>query len=207
MSKSEKRREFGERFARAIDAIDAVNSADPNSLVIDGVERPKELAHSQLMTAWIEKLRPDASEALLLAARAHHIKRWTWPRSDYPETRAGYLRWRHDLYDRHSELAGGILRDCGYGDKTIERVSEILHKQSVRTDPEVQAYEDALCLVFIETQFHELASKTERSKMVEIVAKTLKKMSPAAHELALALDWDPGDLAIASEALAKLDAK
>lgn len=158
-----------------------------------------------LMTAWIEELRPDASEALRLAARAHHIKRWAWPRSGYPPTRAGYLRWRQDLHDRHSQLTGEILSTCGYDKATIDRVSEILHKRSMKTDPEVQAYEDALCLVFVQTDFTSLASKTERPKMVEIVAKTFRRMSPGAREIALSLEWDPENLSIAHEALSQLE--
>lgn len=198
-------RVLGERFSAAIEAIDEVNSADPNTITIDGDEQPKELAHSRLMTTWIEKLRPDASEALLLAARAHHIRRWAWPRADYPATRAGYLRWRQELYDRHSQLAREILSACEYDEATIDRVNEILHKRSMKTDPEVQAYEDALCLVFVQTEFTNLASKTERSKMVEIVAKTFQRMSPGAREIALSLEWAPDDLSIAREALSRLN--
>lgn len=157
------------------------------------------------MTTWIEKLQPNASEALLLAARAHHIMRWAWPRSDYPETRAGYLRWRQELFDRHSHLAGEILRGCGYDEAMINRVAEILHKRAMTTDPEVQAYEDALCLVFIQTEFTNLASKMDRPKMVEIVAKTFRRMSPGAIEIALSHKWEPDNLSIAHEALTRLE--
>ena len=40
-----------ERFARAIAAIDAANADDPNTIVVAGLVRPKELAHAELMTA------------------------------------------------------------------------------------------------------------------------------------------------------------
>src|SRR5262245_61258519 len=111
--------------------MDAVNAEDPNVLEVRGALRPKELAHAELMTEWVMRLRPDAPEALLLAARAHHIRRWAWPRTGYPEGRAGYLKWRKDLYDRHAELAADILRTAGYDEATIERVSEIQHKQGL----------------------------------------------------------------------------
>ena len=39
-----------ERFRAAIAAIDGANSADPNTLTINGVSRPKELAHAEMMT-------------------------------------------------------------------------------------------------------------------------------------------------------------
>ena len=73
-----------DRFAAAIAAIDRANAADPNRLVVDGVSRPKEQAHAELMTAWVQRLDPGADEAQLLAARAHHLRRWELPRRTYP---------------------------------------------------------------------------------------------------------------------------
>ena len=62
-----------ERLSRAIAAIDAANADDPNTIVIarpagpggqeQSVARPKELAHAELMTAWVTRLCPDASDA------------------------------------------------------------------------------------------------------------------------------------------------
>ena len=57
--------------------IDAANRADPNTETVGGVEYPKELLYSQRMSAWLERLRPDASEVLRIAARAQHLERWT----------------------------------------------------------------------------------------------------------------------------------
>ena len=84
-----------DRFAAAIAAIDQANADDPNRLVVDGVARPKEQAHAEMMTAWVRRLDPDADEAQLLAARAHHLRRWTLPRTDYPDGRAGLPALAH----------------------------------------------------------------------------------------------------------------
>jgi len=191
-----------DRFDRAIAAIDAANADDPARIVVRGVERPKELAHSELMTEWVQRLRPDADETLLLAARAHHIRRWTVPRTSYPEGRAGYLKWRRDLHGVHAEEVGRILTDVGYDAGTIARVQEIVKKRNLAKDADVQVLEDALCLVFIETQFHDLAAKTEPDKMVDIVRKTLVKMSDDGKRHALAMKLDPADVAIVEQALA-----
>ena len=69
-----------ERLAAALAAIDAANADDPNVIMVDGVERPKELAHAELMTRWVRTLDPQCSEEQMLAARAHHLRRWTIPR-------------------------------------------------------------------------------------------------------------------------------
>ena len=189
------------RFDRAIAAIDAANAEDPNRVVVRGAERPKELAHAELMSEWIAKLRPDAGQALLLAARAHHIRRWTTPRADYPEGRSGYLRWRTGLHKLHADEVGRILAGEGYDDATITRVQDIVRKRDLAHDPDVQALEDALCLVFVETQFHDLAARLDEEKMVEVVRKTLAKMSDRGKAFALAIDLPGPDRDLLERAL------
>jgi hypothetical protein len=190
-----------DRFDRAIAAIDAANAADPERVVVRGEEQPKELAHARLMTEWVSRLRPEADEAELLAARAHHFRRWTRPRTDYPDGRGGYLRWRRDAARQHAEEVGALLAGCGYGDDVIERVQTIVRKQGLGTDPAVQANEDARCLVFLETQ---LASTTEQlgeDHMKEVVRKTAAKMSAEAIALVATLPLTPQERALVESAL------
>ena len=175
------------RFEQAIAAIDAANADDPHTLVWAGEERPKELLHAELMTRWVHRLDPEAGEAQLLAARAHHLRRWALPRDGYPDGRAGYLRWRKDLNRRHQQDVAELLAPLGYDPVEIARVQEIIAKASRDTDPQVQTQEDALCLVFLQTQFTALADRLGDDKTVEVLRRTLAKMSPAAQVDALGL--------------------
>lgn len=169
----------GGRFEAAIAAIDAANADDPHTIEVRGEVRPKELAHAELMTEWVRRLDPDASEAQLLAARAHHLRRWSSPRSGYPDGRAGYLRWRADLKKQHAEEVGGILAAAGYEAETIDAVQRIVRKAGLGSDPAVQVHEDALCLVFLETQLASTADQLGDDHIVEVIRKTAAKMSPA----------------------------
>ena len=190
------------RFQRAITAIDAANAADPSTLIAGGAKGPKELVHGRMLTEWILRMRPDASESLLLAGRAHHIRRWESPRSHYPEGRSGYLRWRTSLYAFHAEAAAEILAREGYEAAVIERVGELIRKRGLGRDPEAQVLEDATCLVFLETQLASFSAKTDREKMIGILRKTWRKMGPAGREAALALPFDPAAQSLIAEALA-----
>jgi hypothetical protein len=178
-----------ERLSRAIAAIDAANAGDPVTISIGGEARPKEQAHAELMTAWVQRLDPAASDAQLLAARAHHLRRWVVPRSDYPDGRAGYLRWRTAQQRRQATEVAGLLTDAGYDGATVAEVQRLIRKEGLRRepDPAVQAHEDALCLVFLETQLDELTDRLGADKTVEVLAKTLVKMSHRGIEAALAL--------------------
>ena len=185
-----------DRLASAIAAIDLANAADPNQLVVGGVSRPKEQAHAELMTAWVRRLDPGADEAQLLAARAHHLRRWELPRQSYPAGRRGYLAWRTELKARHARDVGEILRQCGYGTDTVERVGQIIRKEHLRTDPAVQVHEDALCLTFLETQLSDLGSQLGELKALDVLTKTLAKMSPAGRSEIEHLDLSDDERAL-----------
>jgi hypothetical protein len=191
-----------DRLAAALTAIDAANADDPNVLTVNGVERPKELAHAELMTRWVRTLDPDCSDEQILAARAHHLRRWTIPRASYPDGRSGYLRWRTALKRQHGDEVGTILRDAGYDDESVARVQAIVTKRGLGQDQAVQVHEDALCLVFLQTQLDELASKMGGDKTVDILQKTAKKMSRAGLEAARALRFSPPASALLERALA-----
>jgi hypothetical protein len=177
-----------ERFAAAIAAIDEANSGDPNTIEVDGEVRPKELAHAELMVEEVLRFDPDATEEQLLAARAHHLRRWTVPRASYPEGRSGYLKWRIALRDQHAAEVGEILERVGYDEGAVERVQQIVRKQGLATDPAVQTHEDALCLVFLRTQLAAVADQLGEDKGLDVLAKTMKKMSQRGLEAAAALD-------------------
>jgi hypothetical protein len=186
----------GGRLADAIAAIDAANAEDPHTLEVRGEVRPKEQAHAELMTEWVQRLDPDAADAQLLAARAHHLRRWTLPRDAYPEGRAGYLRWRTALKAQHAEEVAGLLTTAGYDEATVDHVQRIIKKQGLGTDPAVQVHEDALCLVFLETQLAATADRLGDDHIVEVIRKTVAKMSPAglAHVGALPMRDHDRDL-------------
>ena len=183
-----------DRLARALAAIDAANADDPVRITVRGEERPKEVAHAEMVAEWVQRLADEPSDELLLAARAHHLRRWTIPRSSYPTGRAGYLRWRNAQHEQHAIDVARILDDVGYDDASVGRVQDLVRKRGLggdadTRDPEVQVLEDALCLVFLETQLAELAGRLDDDKVVEILQKTARKMSDqglaAAHEVEL----------------------
>jgi hypothetical protein len=186
----------------AITKFDAENALDPNTEIVDGSPRPRELVYAERLTAWVQKLAPEASEPLRLAARCQHICRWKIPRDSYPLTRAGYLRWRSDLKEFHAQTSGRILRDVGYDEATIQKVQDLNRKKNFPNDPDSRHLEDALCLVFLEFQFVLLAGRMEEDKMINAVQKTWKKMTPAAHTAALALPLNARELALVRRALA-----
>lgn len=190
------------RIDEALSAIDRANADDPNMVEISGARRPAEVLYGERMTEMLHQAYPGASESLQLAARAQHLKRWTVPRSAYPDGRQGYLRWRNDLKGRHGELAGEILKGCGYGPETIERVQSLIRKERLKRDPESQALEDVACLVFLKHYFTDFAAKHDDEKLVNILRKTWAKMSPHGRNQALGLELTAKSRRLVEQAIA-----
>jgi hypothetical protein len=191
------------RFKNAVDRFDAANAADPRREKAGGVEYPRELLYAQRLTDWVMRLQPEASEPLRLAARSQHLCRWEVPRESYPAGRAGYLRWRRDLQQLHARKSAEILTEVGYDPETIARVQALNLKRDLGRDPECQVLEDALCLVFLQFQFSELASRTDGATMINALAKTWSKMSEQARAEALILEFGPRERELLERALPK----
>jgi hypothetical protein len=179
-----------ERYARAIALFDAANAEDPRmEQGPDGKDVPYELLYAQRMTDMIDRFAPNASEAARLAVRAQHIQRWKTPRDSYPMDRTGYLQWRTGLYKFHAETAGRLMKEAGYDDATIDQVKMAVGKKGLKVNPDTQLLEDIADLVFIEHYMLGFAGKKaeySEEKWLDIIRKTWQKMSPPAHEFALA---------------------
>ncbi len=176
------------RFEQAIQKFDQVNSEDPNVEVEDGKSFPKEVLYAQRMSACLNEVASDASEALQLAVRCQHIRRWVISRQDFPVGVQGYNKWRNSLKKYHADLAGEILAELNYPPDIIERVQFLVQKRQLKIDSEVQLLEDVICLVFLRYYFLSFAQQHPEEKVIDIVQKTWKKMTPQGHALASQLE-------------------
>lgn len=181
-------------YDAACAAIDRANDEDPKKY---------EALYGRRMVEWAQRLAPQASEVLLLAVRAQHIRRWTVPRSSYPMDRVGYLKWREGLKTFHADTLAAIMIEAGYDERAVEKARSLIVRKNRAADAEGQTLEDAACLVFLQFEFAEFAAKTEPDKMVDILRKSWGKMSPAARTQALALPLGPAERGLVQRALEK----
>lgn len=190
-----------ESYAHARMLIDAAHAADPK-LAPDG--RPAELVYADRMEAWV--VRAAAADPLLrLAARCQHLERWSVPRVNFPDGKAGYLTWRKSLYKKQAARARELLIQAGVAASEADEAATWVSKTGLKANPGTQALEDAACLVFLENEIEAFAAQHAdypREKFVDIIRKTWKKMSPRGQELAKNLALPPAIGALVAEAIA-----
>lgn len=166
-------------------AIDAAHAADPERR--DG--RPAELVYADAIEGWVRRLASSPSDALILAARAQHLERWTLPRSAYPMDRVGYHAWRTEQYRRQGARARELCAAAGIAPADADRIERLVAKRLLK-DPEGQVLEDAACLVFLESEVAGFAADHPdytAGKYVDILVRTMRKMSAPGRAQALAL--------------------
>ncbi len=190
-----------DKFQKAIELFDAYNQRDPNLIFHEGTRVAQEYFHATKRTEWVKRLESNPSEALLLAAHGQHIGRWAIARSSYPSGRLGYLKWRSDLGKYHAMIVSEILTQVGYEAAEIENVTQIVLKQKIKQNKEVQTIEDALCLLFLQYQYDELIEKHSEEKIISILRKTWAKMSPNGRDYAVRLSLSPKGRGLLEKAL------
>ena len=180
--------QMDKQFSEAIKKIDAANMEDPRSEIVNGRPQPRELLFAQRVYRWVEQLVGEPSEELLLAARAHTLRRWRIPRDRYPMTTVGYHQWRNALAQFHADEAESILRAAGYPVDKIQKVRDFITKENWPEDKEACVLEDADCLVFLDTKLPDYLDAWEESKTLRILRRTLRKMTPEGRTQAFQLE-------------------
>ncbi|MCF6199487.1 MAG: DUF4202 domain-containing protein [Hyphomicrobiaceae bacterium] len=180
-----------ERYLAVIGKIDAANAKDPRRVEMNGEEMAFETVYTQNMMEVLQRLYPDAGELLHIAARAQHIERWSIPRDKYPTGREGYNKWRFELRALHARLVGEFMSEEGYAAEDIELIGQYLQKKKLKKEADSQALENVVDVVFLEFYWDDFAKKYsdyDDDKMIDIIGKTLRKMSSHGHAAALELD-------------------
>jgi Domain of unknown function (DUF4202) len=192
------------RLAATLAAIDAANAEDPRRVETKDGETGFEELYAKRMSDALARVYPEASELLQLAVRAQHLRRWEIPRAEFPDGRHGYNDWRKTCRAHHAERAGAIMRGLGWSEEDAARVGALIRKEKLKKDPESQALENIAALVFLEHYFDDFLAKYqnyEDEKIVDILGKTLCKMSPRGHAAALALSLAPRAKTLVAKAL------
>ena len=166
-----------QQYKTAIELIDKVHNQDPNSEIINGIEVKAELLYSNRMLAVLEKVAPDASLELKLAAKCQHISRWSIPRATFSMDKKGYYQWRAAIMEHQLSVTTSVLKQAEINDQRIEIIVDALKNKADKTNLNASIIEDTACLTFIKWYLVPFAGQFDVVKAKIILQKTAGKMS------------------------------
>lgn len=166
-----------QQYKTAIELIDKVHNQDPNTETIDGMEVKAELLYSNRMLSVLEKVAPDASLELKLAAKCQHISRWSIPRATFSMDKKGYYQWRAAIMEHQLSVTTSVLKQAEINDQSIEIIVDALKNKADKSNINASIIEDTACLTFIKWYLVPFAGQFDAAKAKIILQKTAGKMS------------------------------
>ena len=165
------------QYIKAVELINSVHNQDPNSETIDGVDIKAELLYSQRMLAILQKVQPNASLELQMAAQCQHISRWSIPRTTFSMDKKGYYQWRAAIMEHQLSVTSSVLKQAEINEQSIEIVVDTLKNKADKTNINASIIEDTACLTFIKWYLVPFAGQFDPEKAKVILQKTANKMS------------------------------
>jgi hypothetical protein len=119
----------------------------------------------------------DADLNLQLAVQCQHLQRWKIARTLFPMDKPGYFQWRKAVMASQLAITAKTLQSQGIEEADIADITAILSKKGKEADVRAQIIEDVACIVFVQWYLEDFAAQHDFDKVVDIVRKTIKKMS------------------------------
>ncbi len=162
-----------------------------------------ELTHSQLVLKWVLRLRPEADEALKIAAIAHDIDRAITgitekDLSDY--SKIDEFKQEHAL--RSADFITEILQKHKYPEEIIAKVKHLVTNHEVGGDEETDILMNADSLAYFDYNIPSYLKRNGRDRAIEKIRFMYKRLSPEAQKLATGISYPNAEIAeLVKEAL------
>ena len=129
------------------------------------------------MLAILEKVAPDASFELKLAAKCQHMSRWSIPRATFSMDKKGYYQWRAAIMEHQLNVSSSVLKQAEINEPSIEIIVDALKNKADKSNINASIIEDTACLTFIKWYLVPFAGQFDPEKAKIILQKTAGKMS------------------------------
>ncbi len=118
--------------------------------IISGSSVPEDPVHTRNTLQWLLKLKPDADEALQIAALGHDIERAIDECKVRREDFEQYDRFKAAHAHNSAEILKEIMLDCGVDQTLIEQVYELVRRHEVGGDERSDLLKDADSISYFE---------------------------------------------------------
>ncbi len=118
--------------------------------IISGSGVPEDPVHSKNTLSWLLKLKPDADEALQIAALGHDIERAIDQRKVRREDFEHYDRFKAAHAHNSAKILKEVMLGCGVDETLIEQVYDLVNRHEVGGDERSDLLKDADSISYFE---------------------------------------------------------
>ena len=118
--------------------------------VISGSSVPEDAPHSKNTLQWLFKLKPDADEALQIAALGHDIERAVNDRKVRREDYGDYDRFKAAHARNSAKILMEVMMDCAMKGKVAEEVCRLVRLHEIGGDSRSDILKDADAISFFD---------------------------------------------------------
>lgn len=113
----------------------------------------KRMEHFERTVYWVQQLKPDADEVILVAAYAHDVER-AFRKTNTNQTFQAHELNDYRIIENHQREGARIMTEFlgkeGYENKKIERIANMICKHEIGGDEESDLIKDADSISFLE---------------------------------------------------------
>lgn len=152
--------------------------------------------HSELVLKWVLKLKPDADEALKIAALAHDIDRAITKitESDLKDYKANYHQYKKEHAERSAQFIAEILRKNGYLEDFINKVVFLVERHEIGGDEESDILRDADSIAYFEYNAPRYLKRNGREQTKGKIGFMYSRMSEIAKELVNKMNFEDKEI-------------
>jgi len=149
-----------------------------------------EATHARLVHKWVLTLKPNADEALQIAAWSHDIDRAVTGITEKDLKDFSKIdEFKKEHAERSAEFISEILRKNNYSDTIIYKVKTLVSKHEVGGDEESNVLKDADSLAYFEHNIPSYLKRNGLERTKEKIKFMFERMSPAAKKIAKGLKY------------------
>lgn len=143
-----------------------------------------ETTHAQLVHKWVLILKPEADEALQIAALSHDIDRAITGITEKDLKDFSKIdEFKKEHAERSAQFISEILKKHNYSDTAINKVKLLVTKHEVGGNEEQNILRDADSLAYFEYNIPSYLKRNGQERTKEKIKFMFERMSPKAKEI------------------------
>ncbi len=175
--------------------------------VVAGSLVPEDPGHAENTLEWLLKLKPNADEALQIAALGHDIERSLDDRKVKQADFADYDTFKAAHARNSAEILREIMEDCGVPQDLASEVYWLVCRHEAGSDPRADLIKDADSISFFEVNLPLYYNRHSRKEVLQRCVWGYRRLSERMQQVAQTFSYDNAELdALLKEAIRKASA-